>query len=53
VVRIQKTIRLDKELVDWAEREVKRKRFYSLSHAIEFALQQLKEQDTTSLRERG
>ncbi|MCL4345810.1 MAG: ribbon-helix-helix domain-containing protein [Candidatus Thermoplasmatota archaeon] len=36
------SVSLDEEVLAWAEEEVKKKRFASLSHAVNFALNELK-----------
>ena len=41
VMRVKKTITLSKDVVDWLEKEIKERRFSSLSHGIEFAVYQL------------
>jgi len=39
--KVKKTVTLDKELVEWCEKEIKNKRFASLSHAIEYCIQKV------------
>jgi Arc/MetJ-type ribon-helix-helix transcriptional regulator len=41
-----RSITFDKELLAWIEKEVKRKRFASISHAVNYALQQLKDSES-------
>lgn len=41
-------ITLEDELYQWITKEIERLRFGSYSHAINFALKQLKEAETTS-----
>jgi len=37
------SVSIDSDLLEWAENEVKKKRFASLSHALNFALNELKQ----------
>ena len=41
-MKVQKTVTLDSELVEWVKTKIKEKEFASLSHSIEKALTQLK-----------
>jgi Arc/MetJ-type ribon-helix-helix transcriptional regulator len=43
--KLKVTITLDPELYTWIEQEVKKRRFASVSHAIEYALTRLKEEE--------
>ena len=45
--KIQKTVTLDPEILKWVEKQIEFKRFASLSHAIDYALQELKKSDAT------
>jgi len=38
------SIALDADLLDWIQGEIERKRFANVTHAIEYALQRLKEE---------
>ncbi len=37
------SISIDEDLLEWVESEVKKKRFGSVSHAVNFALNELRE----------
>ena len=39
--KARRTITLDREILEWIEEQIKEKRFASLSHAIEHALNKL------------
>jgi len=41
--RMKVTATIDKELVEWLDGEVEKRRFRNRSHAIEFAIAKLKE----------
>jgi len=43
--KVKITVSLDRELVEWVEKEIKKKRFGSKSHAIELALYKLKSEE--------
>jgi len=43
MVKVRKNVTVDDKLVKWVEEQIEAKRFASLSHAIEYALTQLKE----------
>jgi Arc/MetJ-type ribon-helix-helix transcriptional regulator len=47
--KIKTSIALDNDLVAWIDEMVKRKRFANRTHAIEYALQRLKEQEAEEL----
>jgi Arc/MetJ-type ribon-helix-helix transcriptional regulator len=47
--KIKTSIALDKDLVSWIDEMVKKKRFANRTHAIEYALQRLKEQEAEEL----
>ena len=47
--KVKTSIALDEDLLLWIEEMVKRKRFASRTHAIEYALQRLREQETEEL----
>jgi len=39
------SITLDTELLEWIKEKIREKRFASITHAIEYALEQLKEKE--------
>ena len=39
--KARRTITLDRKILEWTEEQIKEKRFASLSHAVEFALNKL------------
>lgn len=41
--RIQTSVTLDKEIVDWIDKQIEKKVFASRSHAIEFCVHKVKE----------
>lgn len=41
--RVKVTATIDKELVEWLDGEVEKRRFRNRSHAIEYAIAKLKE----------
>jgi len=47
--KVKTSIALDEDLLSWIEEMVKRKRFASRTHAIEYALQRLREQEAEEL----
>jgi len=47
--KIKTSIALDEDLLTWIDGMIERKRFASRTHAIEYALQRLKEQETEEL----
>jgi Arc/MetJ-type ribon-helix-helix transcriptional regulator len=47
--KVKTSIALDEDLLSWIEEMVKRKRFANRTHAIEYALQRLREQETEEL----
>jgi Arc/MetJ-type ribon-helix-helix transcriptional regulator len=42
--KVATSITIDKELLDWIDKEIKKKRFASRSHAFEYAIMRLKEE---------
>ena len=42
--KIRRSVTISKELMDWIQQEIKRKRFKDVSHAIEYALYCLMEE---------
>jgi Arc/MetJ-type ribon-helix-helix transcriptional regulator len=47
--KVKTSIALDEDLLSWIEEMVKRKRFANRTHAIEYALQRLREQEAEEL----
>jgi Arc/MetJ-type ribon-helix-helix transcriptional regulator len=47
--KVKTTMALDKDLLDWTEKMVELKRFASRTHAIEYALQRLREREQLEL----
>jgi len=47
--KVKTSISLDQDLLDWIREMVKLKRFGNTTHAIEYALQRLKEQEKEEL----
>ncbi|MCP8310355.1 MAG: ribbon-helix-helix domain-containing protein [Candidatus Methylarchaceae archaeon HK01M] len=47
--KFKTSIALDKDLIEWVDKMVKMKRFASRTHAIEYALQRLKERSKNEL----
>jgi Arc/MetJ-type ribon-helix-helix transcriptional regulator len=43
-MKIKTSVALDKEILEWIDRQVGKKVFANRSHAIEYALQKLKEE---------
>lgn len=39
------SVSLDEQLLSWIEKKMKEKKFASISHAIEYALEELKKRD--------
>jgi Arc/MetJ-type ribon-helix-helix transcriptional regulator len=44
VTKLKTSVALDSDLLKWIDSQIEKKRFANRTHAIEFALQQLKEQ---------
>lgn len=42
--KLKTSVALDSELLKWVDSQIERKRFATRTHAIEYALQRLKEQ---------
>ncbi len=42
MAKVKTSIALDKDLLRWVDQEIEKRRFANRTHAIEFALQQLK-----------
>jgi Arc/MetJ-type ribon-helix-helix transcriptional regulator len=49
VQKIKTSIALDEELLLWIEEMIRKKRFANRTHAIEYALQRLREQEEKEL----
>lgn len=47
--KIKTSVALDQDLLSWIEEMIERKRFANRTHAIEYALQRLKEQEEEEL----
>jgi len=47
--KVKTSIALDEKLLAWIDEMIKRKRFASRTHAIEYALQRLREQQEEEL----
>lgn len=47
--KVKTSVALDEDLLTWIDEMIERKRFASRTHAIEYALQRLKEQQTEEL----
>jgi len=47
--KIKTSIAIDEDLLSWIEEMVERKRFANRTHAIEYALQRLREQEAEEL----
>ena len=47
--KIKTSVALDENLLSWIDEMIKRKRFASRTHAIEYALQRLREQQGKEL----
>ena len=45
MAKIKTSIALDKELIEWIDKMIKTKRFANRTHAIEYALQKMRESD--------
>lgn len=43
MAKVKTSIALDQDLLKWVDQEIEKKRFANRTHAIEFALQQLKD----------
>lgn len=47
--KVKTSIALDEDLLLWIEKMIERKRFASRTHAIEYAIQRLKEKEQEEL----
>jgi metal-responsive CopG/Arc/MetJ family transcriptional regulator len=45
--KVKTSVALDSELVEWIDGEVKKRRFANRTHAIEYALQKLKDESSS------
>jgi Arc/MetJ-type ribon-helix-helix transcriptional regulator len=43
--KIKTSVALDQEMLDWIAKLIERKRFSTTTHAVEYALQRLKEDE--------
>ena len=41
------SVSLDEETLAWVEKKIKEKKFASVSHAVEYAIEQLRQQETS------
>ncbi len=41
MVKLRKNVTIDDKLIKWVEEQIRKKRFASLSHAIEYALYEI------------
>ncbi len=46
IQKVKTSVALDSDLLDWVDSEIRKKRFATRTHAIEYALQRLKEQES-------
>jgi Arc/MetJ-type ribon-helix-helix transcriptional regulator len=44
--KIRRSITIDKELIDWIKQQIACRRFKDVSHAFEYAMYRLKEEET-------
>lgn len=44
-MKVKTSVAIDKELLEWIDLGIKKKKFANRSHAIEYALQKLKEEN--------
>lgn len=47
--KVKTSIALDEDLLAWVQKMIEHKRFASRTHAVEYALQRLKEQEKQEL----
>lgn len=45
MAKVRRSVTISKELLDWVNRQIEQKRFKDVSHAIDFALYHLKQED--------
>lgn len=45
MAKLRRSVTISKDLMEWVNEEIKRKRFKDVSHAIEYALYHLKEEE--------
>ncbi len=43
--KLKTSVAIDEELLDWVDKQVKSKRFANRTHAVELALQKLREEE--------
>lgn len=46
MAKVRRSISIDKETLEWINEQIRVKRFKDVSHAIEYAVFQLREKDT-------
>ena len=46
------SVSLDEETLTWIEKKIKEKKFASVSHAVEYAIEQLRRQETSRAQRR-
>jgi Arc/MetJ-type ribon-helix-helix transcriptional regulator len=49
VRKIRTSVALDKKQLDWIKEMVRRKRFASIAHGVEFAVERLMEEDNSDV----
>ena len=42
--KLKTSVAIDRELLEWVDTQISKKRFATRTHAVEYALQQLKDQ---------
>lgn len=47
------SVSLDKNLIEWIQDKIEEKRFASVSHAVEYALERLRKEEQSSLNVEG
>jgi Arc/MetJ-type ribon-helix-helix transcriptional regulator len=45
MVKMRKNVTIDDKILEWIDKQIEKKRFASVSHAIEYAVQQLIEKE--------
>jgi len=46
--KVKKTVTIDTDLLAWVKKQIQDKRFASISHAIEYALNKIMKEEKTS-----
>lgn len=44
--KVRRSVTISKDLLDWINQQIEKRRFKDVSHAIEYALYHLKEEET-------